>query len=662
MRSVMTFLCWLPWRLSFGFGLLECARAVAATWPQRVRSVAALAFMLPMLAWQNAAYAACDAARTVPQALRLVENVGAPAAQAVDLPDHLPLALRQPAASLRYRIDVSSCAGVGGVFIYRVGAPYRLWLLHGAAGAQRTRAWLPQTGQRDALLARLGPTVYNGRVPVAVAIPANAHTLEIELASLPYIPSGLVGVELGPDLSVASAQARAFDSLSSGSDLVAGISVFIGLVAVLLSTRRRHDIGLRWFALGCVVWGLRNLLYLNTELPRSGYAAELFLSQAVAVCGLCMSASALYASGHASVAWQRWFALSLLVILGGLGCSVIWPALAMPVRLASFLITVGTLLGTAWRLCTLPPQAHGVPRLLQVLLGLAFVTQVLLGGHDFGIVLGLRAPDAPALAFWGFSALVMAMAMLSGSRVVAALGRAENSNAELERRVAEKNEALQRSYAAARENELLAERHMARSQERERLNREMHDGLGAQLITALRGIERGALNKDQVAHVLQEGLDELRLLMDTSDLGRHLHGALVAWRNRWDARLAALGMELHWQLDPALEALDLGSDAHLHIMRLLQEATANAVKHAQANNLHVHTHLHEGGLHMEVTDDGRGFTPSGGSPMGRGLKNMHQRAAQLQAHLQVHSPAAAGRGTRVFLRVPVPPLTPQPPA
>ena len=236
--------------------------------------------------------------------------------------------------------------------------------------------------------------------------------------------------------------------------------------------------------------------------------------------------------------------------------------------------------------------------------------------------------------------------------------------------MAEKNAALQASYAAVREAELQTERRQARTQERERLNREMHDGLGAQLITALRGVERGALSKDQVADALQQGLDELRLLMDASDLGRSLHGALLAWRNRWEDRLLAVGIVLEWQLDAALEHVELGSDTTLQIMRVLQEATTNVVKHADASVLHVSASRQNDALVLEIADNGRGLpaplanvsnwvpgltpepTPQPGNSVygkGRGLRNMRQRCDQMGATLQVTALTGPQRGTCVLL-------------
>jgi signal transduction histidine kinase len=215
-----------------------------------------------------------------------------------------------------------------------------------------------------------------------------------------------------------------------------------------------------------------------------------------------------------------------------------------------------------------------------------------------------------------------------------------------------------RAINDAKQSAVAQERALAA--ERARMNREMHDGLGAQLITALRGVERGAFNKEQVAQLLQDGLDELRLLMDASDFSRSLHGALAAWRNQWDPRLSAMGITLRWQVDPALEHLSLTADTTLHIMRVLQEAVTNAVKHGKASAIEVtaqRTHEPTPALLLTVQDDGSGIAPDPpgtARPRGRGLVNMQQRATQMGASVQVVALNAPLHGTRVSLSLPVP--------
>ena len=632
---------------------MQLARSHIASW-----AFLACLFLQPVTAW-----ASCPEPVVVHQAQRgtsagqALTSATAPATETVSLPDTLNLQQRRPDAQLHYWIETTACSDApAALYVYRIGAPYRAYAhITTATGTNRTylNPWLPTTGWTDRLLERLPSHVHNGRTPTVYALPPGTTQLELELTAMPYMPSGLTTVVLGPVLPLATRQSQDYDGLSRGSDMVAGISISIGLVAILLSRRRPQDHGLRCFAWGCAVWGLRNLLYINATLPGTGHGAELFLSVGVVFCGVSMGLSALYATSLAHAKLVRGLLLALLVVLAASAISVAVPLLAMPTRLFSFLLTMVAMGSVAWQLLRSPAQAAGVSRPVQQLLGWALLAQVAAGGHDFGIVLGLRPPESPAVAFWGFTILVIAMAMLSGARVVAALGRAENTNAELEQRVAEKNAALQHSYAAVRDAELHTERRQARTQERERLNREMHDGLGAQLITALRGVERGALSKEQVADALQQGLDELRLLMDASDLGRSLHGALLAWRNRWEDRLLAVGITLEWALDPALEAVELGSDDTLQVMRVLQEATTNVVKHANASELNVSARLHNESLVLEVFDNGCGLpetlTQDVGLGKGRGLRNMRQRSSQMGGTLEIKALAAPQTGTLVRL-------------
>jgi signal transduction histidine kinase len=279
--------------------------------------------------------------------------------------------------------------------------------------------------------------------------------------------------------------------------------------------------------------------------------------------------------------------------------------------------------------------------------------------HDAMLVTGPIAPTGPTYLFWGFTVLLVAFALISGEYIVTTLGRAERSNQELEQRVHQKSAELEQSYAHLRQAEIAGARDSARTQERTRLMRDMHDGMGAQLMTALRGVERGTLSSDQVAHSLQDGLDELRLLMDSSDQSQPLQVALANWRNRWDARLTATGLLLVWQLDDSLETLDLPGDKVLQLMRILQEATTNIVKHARATQARVHAQVSlDAGrrrvLQLDIDDNGQGFASTGpgqANPSGRGLRNMQQRAHAVGARLHVgpRVDGVAGASVRIEL-------------
>jgi signal transduction histidine kinase len=96
----------------------------------------------------------------------------------------------------------------------------------------------------------------------------------------------------------------------------------------------------------------------------------------------------------------------------------------------------------------------------------------------------------------------------------------------------------------------------------------------------------------------------------------------------------------------------LRAGAKRQVLRIAQEALANAVRHAGAETIDVRLVDHDGLLELEVADDGAGFDPDAPALRGRhlGLTSMDERAALLDGTLQVSS--QPGAGTTVSLRVP----------
>jgi signal transduction histidine kinase len=86
----------------------------------------------------------------------------------------------------------------------------------------------------------------------------------------------------------------------------------------------------------------------------------------------------------------------------------------------------------------------------------------------------------------------------------------------------------------------------------------------------------------------------------------------------------------------------------LHVLRTLQEAFTNVLKHAKAARIRVSTRAEDGRVLIDVTDDGIGIAgPSG--PAGHGLANMRRRMAALGGELQLRGSA---EGTTVTLSLP----------
>ena len=210
----------------------------------------------------------------------------------------------------------------------------------------------------------------------------------------------------------------------------------------------------------------------------------------------------------------------------------------------------------------------------------------------------------------------------------------------------------------------------AREEERRRLRRDLHDGLGPQL-AALHlqlGTLCGLIEHDPPgARALA---DELRRELRTavSGIRRLVNGlrppaldelGLVGALQERVRQYSAGGIRAATDLDaPALrvvvEAPDdlpaLPAALEVAAYRIVEEALTNVVRHARAHACTVRLALADGTLELTVTDDGLGL-PAGPRP-GVGLGSMHERAAELGGTCTVGP--APGRGTAVRVRLPLP--------
>ena len=232
-------------------------------------------------------------------------------------------------------------------------------------------------------------------------------------------------------------------------------------------------------------------------------------------------------------------------------------------------------------------------------------------------------------------------------RVAKALAESQRMNAELEARVQQKQRELEANFEKLQH----FSREAAVAEERQRIMSDMHDGIGAQLISALSLVESGEASPKEVAAVLRECIDDLRLTIDSLDGTEHeLLPVLGNFRYRLDKRLRPLGIDLEWKAGDLPPLPYLSPRNLLHILRILQEAFANVLKHAQATRVAVETGVaaDEREAFIRVSDNGQGFEPS--ELEGRGLGNMARRAAAFGGKVSV---VADGAGTTVELLLPL---------
>ncbi len=199
---------------------------------------------------------------------------------------------------------------------------------------------------------------------------------------------------------------------------------------------------------------------------------------------------------------------------------------------------------------------------------------------------------------------------------------------------------------------------LAREEERRRLRRDLHDGLGPALaghllrLDVLAGRVKGDADAagyvDEMRTELRGTVDEIRRVVEglrppaLDELG--LVGAIEQASSRISRSSAMQVVVEVGELPPLPAAVEVAA------FRIVTEAITNAVKHASASRCTVSIAAGRGTLSISIIDNGCGLIA--GQSQGHGLHTMRERAEELRGRLTVD--AAAGGGTAVEATLPLP--------
>jgi len=187
--------------------------------------------------------------------------------------------------------------------------------------------------------------------------------------------------------------------------------------------------------------------------------------------------------------------------------------------------------------------------------------------------------------------------------------------------------------------------------ERRRITRELHDGVG-QLLTVIRFRTDGILGQDAVVAEIKALLNET-----SEEVKRISFNVMPSSLVDFGLKAALDGLCIQFRksgpLDIAFEYIREGNrDFSFEIIvaayRIVQEALNNILKHANARHVKVYVIEKETELYILVEDDGKGFERKAGP--GYGLRSMEERAKLLGGNVEVHS--GTGKGTAVEVHIP----------
>ena len=233
--------------------------------------------------------------------------------------------------------------------------------------------------------------------------------------------------------------------------------------------------------------------------------------------------------------------------------------------------------------------------------------------------------NTPFVYYLGPVAFSLAVSLVLLTRFLNALDAERNFARNLRVSLEKQEKKLQEQHRQIAD----LEREHAVNDERIRIVRELHDGLGGHLMSALSLSEQ---QQNPISANIHNALDEFRIIMDSLDAGTNVLTMLGMLRQRIEPSLEDAGIALKWNVKCKPEGMGEGPEASLHVMRIVQESVANAIRHGKSKQIALR--MDESGF--DIADDGCGF-PADDVKRGRGLNNMEWRAKQLGARMDIQS-------------------------
>jgi signal transduction histidine kinase len=283
-----------------------------------------------------------------------------------------------------------------------------------------------------------------------------------------------------------------------------------------------------------------------------------------------------------------------------------------------------------------------------------------------------RSPQAEDLRQVGAT---LAVPLLAGENLLGILTLGEKGSGDLySQEDLELLSTLAHSATLALENARLHEERMAilrqqlaqvtaaQEEERRRIARELHDGVGPALAslnirlhTARKLLERdqdlAAGEIEELAELAQANIQDIRrLIYDLRPAALDELGLVPALREYVARYREEQGLEMTLALPELEDDERLPAPVETALFRIAQEALNNVAKYAQARRVEVIMTRDRSGVTLRIADDGRGFDPEAPRPGTHvGLWSMRERVKQLGGRFEIES--APGRGTKLTITV-----------
>lgn len=469
---------------------------------------------------------------------------------------------------------------------------------------------------------------------------AEQNTLLFHLWSPPHPGPGLGTVTLGPVDQVLPVyrtqlweQRELFVINLSVSIVIAGLFLVFWLL-------RRSEYAFGWFALTSLFWsiGISNMLVTSAWPFDNGETWDRLSLVAFILycCSFCMFAWAFGGMNFPRLARFIWGISAAVCVLVMVAPSVHIRALQLSASLGYRVLFILICLQFVIHACRTTAPAPGQRMLAACLLFFLVISTY-----------GVLGQKASGLGYLGllFSAPLMSVVMflIVAWRFASSLRRIETFNEELQVAVTNTREEL--THTLKREHHLEIDN--IRLNERLRLTHDLHDSMGSALMRSIIHTEQSrSLSQDQFLSMLRSLRDDLRHVIDGTSATDITNGTPTEWiaplRRRFVVLFDELGLTSHWVM-PEQWPLPLPSSSRLALIRFVEEALSNAIKHSGASHLSVEMQATTQELSLCVSDNGRGFDVASVTfnDVGTGMRSMRARIERIGGQLEIESAPGA---------------------
>lgn len=433
--------------------------------------------------------------------------------------------------------------------------------------------------------------------------------------------AGMSAVDIGPAVELQPVYDHQLFWNVTVAQIIAATIGLLGASMLGLAAMRRRDTYLLFFGLFSIGWALISTRLFINDVPLPHLQTEILICSAFPPVLGCAYLFLLRFVDRRHL-WVDMFILTQALVvpvvlwMAGPGHLLRTASAVYNLTAVEFLATVVYFFRVAWR-------SH---RREFWLMGAVLVAGLVLAAIEIALQNDLLPLPKIHVIHFAMPFLFVVIGVRLIQMFVRALSQAETANQELEQRVAEKSSEIEQNYHQLSEMRTA----QAKQQERQRIASDLHDDLGAKLLTIAQASQMGA-DGERVSGMARQALDEMRLsVRGLTGEPAHAGDVLADWRAETVTRLDAAGFAVQWQADEPPGDLVLPARTHVQLTRVLREAVSNAIRHSGGTQCRVRLAFAPGSIELEVEDNGRGMRDvRARSISGHGLSSIERRVRNL---------------------------------